>query len=130
VSSLAAILAYRPVPMRVSLDGRREDGRYLVVVASNGVYFGSGMMVAPLAALDDGALDVTLAGELSIPGAVRALQRMYQGTHVDGRLVRAARARSVEIELDAPLPVDIDGELSRTTAVSVGVRPGALIVLG
>ena len=128
-SSLSAIVTYRPTAMRVSLDGEERDGRYLVIVCSNGVHFGGGMKAAPGAKMDDGWLDVTLAGDLGIVGSVRALVRIYRGTHVDGESVQARRARTIEITLKRALPMELDGEVSRVAALSVRTRPAALAVL-
>lgn len=128
-SSLSAIATYRPTAMRVSLDGEDRDGRYLVIVCSNGVHFGGGMKAAPGAKMDDGWLDVTLAGDLGIVGSVRALVRIYRGAHVDGESVQARRARTIEITLKHALPMELDGEVSRVAALSVRTRPAALAVL-
>lgn len=128
-SSIAAIASYRPAEMRVSVDGEQRDGRYLIVIASNGVHFGGGMKCAPQAELDDGLLDVTLAGDLGRIAAVGSLARLYRGTHVDGKRIHGLRARSLEIELDRPLPMELDGEVSRVKTLSVRVRPRALRVL-
>lgn len=128
-SSVAAIASYRPAEMRVSVDGEQRDGRYLIVLAANGVSFGGGMKCAPNAELDDGRLDVTLAGDLGRIAAVGSLARLYRGTHVDGRRIHGLRARSLEIELDRAMPMELDGEASRVRSLSVRVRPRALRVL-
>ena len=128
-SSLAAIASFRPVEMRVTIDGERRDGRYLIVVASNGVRFGGGMRAAPKAELDDGWFDVSLAGDLGRPAAVAALVRLYRGTHVDGVRVHGVRGREIDIELDHALPMEMDGEVSRVRALSIRVSPRALRVL-
>lgn len=128
-SSLAAIVSYRPAEMRVSVDGEQRDGRYLIVIASNGVYFGGGMKCAPNAAFDDGWLDLTLAGDLGRVAAVGSLARLYRGTHVDGERIHGLRARSMEIHLERALPMQLDGEVSRVRSLSVGVQPLALRVL-
>lgn len=128
-SSLAAIAAFRPAEMRVTVDGERRDGRHLIIVASNGVTFGGGMKGAPKAVLDDGWFDVTLAGDLGRVAAVQALLKLYRGTHVDGVRVHGVRAREIDIELDRPLPMEMDGEVSRVRALSIRVSPRALRVL-
>ena len=128
-SSLAAIASFGPVPMRVTIDGERRDGKYLIVVASNGMRFGGGMRAAPKAELDDGWFDVSLAGDLGRPAAVAALVRLYRGTHVDGVRVHGVRAKEIDIELDRALPMEMDGEVSRVRALSIRVSPRALRVL-
>ena len=39
------------------------------------------------------------------------------------------RARVVEIELERPLPAELDGEVTRLARLSIHVRPQALDVL-
>lgn len=128
-SCVAAIASHRPAEMRLSIDGEQRDGRYLVVVASNGVHFGGGMKCAPAAEMDDGWLDVTLAGDLGRLAAVGALARLYGGSHVEGRRIHGVRARSLEIELDRALPMELDGEVSRVRSLSIRLRPRALRIL-
>ncbi|MGH2471215.1 MAG: diacylglycerol/lipid kinase family protein [Candidatus Limnocylindria bacterium] len=127
--SLVGIATYRPQPMRVLVDGELHTGRFLSVVAANGTHFGSGMHVAPQASLDDGQLDVLLAGDLSRWSSLVALAKLYRGTHVDGNKIVMKRARSLEIELEHPLRAQLDGETTTAQRFSIRVRPGALDVL-
>lgn len=130
VGSLASIATFRPRHMRVSIDGELFEGPHLAVVVSNGTHFGGGMKPAPHASLDDGWLDVTRAGDLGRTASVAALARLYRGTHLDGRTVVGHRARVVEVELERPEPLQVDGEPLRAAHLSIRVRPGALAVLG
>ncbi len=127
--SLVGIATYRPQPMRVLVDGELHSGRFLTVVAANGTHFGSGMHVAPDASLDDGHLDVLLAGDLSRWSSLVALAKLYRGTHVDGKKIVMKRARVVEIELERPLRAQLDGETTTAQRFSIRIRPGALEVL-
>jgi YegS/Rv2252/BmrU family lipid kinase len=129
VGSLVGIATYRPQPMRVLVDGELRSGRFLAVVAANGTHFGSGMHVAPQALLDDGRLDVLLAGDLSRWSSLVALGKLYRGTHVDGSMIVMMRARAVEIEVDRPLRAQLDGETTTAQRFSIRVRPGGLEVL-
>lgn len=128
-ASLSAIATFRPVTMRLTLDGAEEHGRFLIVVACNGVHFGGGMRPAPAASLDDGWLDVAIARDLTRLQSVGVLVRLYFGTHADGKRVTVQRARALEIDLDHPLPMELDGEVSHVSHVSIRVRPDALTVL-
>ena len=127
--SLVGIATYRPEPMRVLVDGELHSGRFLTVVAANGTHFGSGMHVAPEASLDDGQLDVLLAGDLSRWSSLVALGKLYRGTHVVGRKILMKRARAVEIELQRPVRAQLDGETTTAQRFSIRVRPAALEVL-
>jgi YegS/Rv2252/BmrU family lipid kinase len=129
VGSLVGIASYRPQPMRVLVDGELRSGRFLTVVAANGTHFGSGMHVAPHASLDDGQLDVLLAGDVSRWFSLVALAKLYRGTHVDGKKIVMKQARAVEIELERPLKAQLDGETTTGQHFSIRIRPGALEVL-
>lgn len=130
VGSLVSIATYRPQPMRLRIDDQTIEGKQLVVVAANGTHFGSGMHVAPDAKVDDGLLDIIVAGDLGRWASLVALAKLYRGTHVNGRDVRAFRARSLDVELERELPTQADGEPVRARSLAVRIRPGALTVLG
>jgi YegS/Rv2252/BmrU family lipid kinase len=127
--ALGAIAMYRALPMRITIDGKSRNGRHLIVVASNGRYFGGGMQPAPTSALDDGWLDLTVAAELGKLATLGALARLYRGTHHNGTTIQAIRARSVDIALERRVAVEIDGEVIHASEVAIKIRPGALAVL-
>ncbi|HKW78723.1 MAG TPA: diacylglycerol kinase family protein [Candidatus Limnocylindria bacterium] len=129
VGALVGVATYRPRPMRVSIDGQTRVGDHLVVVAANGTHFGSGMHVAPLAQLDDGVLDVIVGGDLGRWASLVALGKIYRGTHVDGKTILHFRSPTLDVALDSPQPMEMDGEASRTTSLRVRIRPRALTVL-
>jgi len=127
--ALGAIALYRPMPMQITIDGASRAGRHLIVVASNGRYFGGGMQPAPLSALDDGWLDLTVAGDLGRIATLGALARLYRGTHHNGTTIQAIRARTVEIKLEHRAVIEIDGEVIHASEIAIKIRPGALAVL-
>ncbi|HEY8657174.1 MAG TPA: diacylglycerol kinase family protein [Candidatus Limnocylindria bacterium] len=127
--ALGAIATYRPVRMRATIDGVASDARQLVIVASNGPFFGNGMRPAPRADFADGWLDLTVADGIGRLATLGALVRLYRGTHANGTTIRALRARTVSIELDHPMLVEIDGEILRAASIAIGIRPLALTVL-
>ncbi|MDP9266589.1 MAG: diacylglycerol kinase family lipid kinase [Chloroflexota bacterium] len=128
-ASVTSIGVYRPLQMSVRLDGEERSGRFLVAIASNGTHFGRGMRCAPAARLDDGLLDVTLAGALGTLASLRALARLYKGTHVDGHSIVASRARAVDIELERTSAAEIDGDVVHVRRLALRVRPAALDVI-
>lgn len=130
VGALVSIVSYRPQPMRLRIDEQTIEGKHLLVVAANGTHFGSGMHIAPQAKLDDGLLDIVVAGDLGRWSSLVALAKLYRGTHVNGRDVLAFRARSLEVELERELPTQADGEPVRARSLTVRVLPRALTVLG
>lgn len=138
VAALRALATYRPARVRVDVDGVvAEHDAACVVVASSGRH-GSGTRIAPGADLADGLLDVVVVEAASRAALVRALPRLYDGTHVDLPGVVVRTGRRVELSgggARCGTPIAGDGEplgvlpaLGAPPAV-VEVRPGALAVL-
>ncbi|QAY71023.1 diacylglycerol/lipid kinase family protein [Xylanimonas protaetiae] len=116
-------------------DGRRLlwDSAGALVTAANGSTIGGGIPVAPHAALDDGLLDVVLAGDVGRAGASRLFPLLLAGRHLRHPQVRVVRARAVIVEpADGAdhLPSAFgDGEHLGTLPVRAELRAGALRVL-
>lgn len=127
--ALGAIALYRPLPMQITIDGEARAGRHLIVVASNGRYFGGGMQPAPASVLDDGWLDLTVAADLGRWETLGALARLYRGTHHNGTTIQSIRARTVDIVLERRAAIELDGEVIHASDVAIRIRPGALAVL-
>ncbi|ACZ30798.1 diacylglycerol kinase catalytic region [Xylanimonas cellulosilytica DSM 15894] len=116
-------------------DGRRLlwDAPGALVTASNGSTIGGGIPVAPEASIDDGLLDVVLAGDVGRGGACVLFPLMLAGRHLGSRRVRVVRARAVVVEPGegaGHLPSAFgDGEHLGTLPVRAELRAGALRVL-
>ena len=148
-AALRALATYSPARFRVSVDGVERDYSAASVVVANSAYYGSGMKIAPAAAVSDGVLDIVVieaAGRLAL---MRSLPKVYDGAHVDLPDVTVLTGKRVELRADPsrlasshlrtgaprPVPVGGDGEpLGRLPGLAdepalVEVRPGALAVI-
>lgn len=132
VATLRAIRRYRPLPMRIEVDGERwHEGPTLLATVANGTTFGKGMRIAPGARVDDGLFDVIVVGDVRGAELLRRLPQVYLGTHLSARPVKARCGRLVRLEPLAPLPLfDVDGETYPSGAATFEVLPGALQVAG
>ncbi|MBD5787472.1 diacylglycerol kinase family lipid kinase [Cellulosimicrobium terreum] len=104
-----------------------------LVAVANGPRIGGGIRIAPDAALDDGLLDVVVAGPFTRLGAARIFPGMYTGRHLRNPGVGTLRARAVTIEPTTagavPPHAFADGEHLGPLPVHAAVVPGALHVL-
>ena len=134
--ALRALLTFRPVGIRLVLDGSPWTTRGYSVVIANSGYYGAGMHIVPSAAVDDGELDVLVVGRARdgrVPSRwnlIASLREVYAGTHLQRDDVEVRRAKVVELDLDRPVPVYADGEPFLPAPLRVSVRPAALRVLG
>lgn len=90
------------------LVARRSWWRGRVVAVMNAQWIGA-WDVAPRSHPDDGLLDV-FDGDLSLDDRLKARRRLLTGTHVPHPGIAQQRVAAVQIELDRPTPVWLDGE--------------------
>ncbi len=128
-AAVRAVLQHTPTRMRLEVDGEvHEEDAHSAVVA-NSCYYGAGMRIAPSATLDDGLLDVVVIRAGSKTRLLRALPKLYDGSHVDLEGVLLLRGRTVSLSSAAPLTAYGDGERLAPLPLTATVRPGALTVL-
>ncbi len=99
-----------------------------VAVANSGRY-GGGMRLAPDASVEDGLLDVVTTSATSRRTFLRALPKVFTGTHVDEPSVSVRRATTVELAADRPFRVFADDDPVATLPCTITVRKGALRVV-
>ena len=119
-------LTWRNTGVSVRLDGAERSGRMHDVVVANGRFHGGGMKLAPDAAADDGLFDVLLIGDVSKLDFVTTAPKLYRGTHVTHPKVEILRSAFVEVDADATLPIETDGELVGATPARFEIVPRAL----
>jgi len=128
-AALATVAGWRHARFAGALDGAPFALHgWSVAVANSGVY-GGGMRLAPDASIEDGRLDVVTTSATSRGRFLRALPKVFRGTHVREPSVAVRPARVVELAADRPFRVFADGDPVAALPCTVRVRPGALRVL-
>jgi diacylglycerol kinase (ATP) len=123
------LMRFRPVPMRMTIDGEVRQLRGMLCAIANSRSYGGGMKVTPDARIDDGLFDICAIGPVGRLEFMFAFPRVFQGTHITHPKVTILRGRQVRLETDPPLPVLLDGEVCGLTPVEFTIEPGALPVL-
>ena len=124
---------------RVRVHVRDEDGERTEEIATrvlaicNGRYFGSGMNVAPMAELGDGAFDVVDLGASNILRFAWVNTRIYDAGHLGEPEVRHYRCEKITVELlhqdvAHKFLLDVDGEPLGRLPLTVELVPQALEV--
>ncbi len=129
LASARALAGWEDQPVRWRADGApwREE-RITALSVCNGRYFGGGMMVAPLAEMDDGLFDVTVWKGLGLRDFALKKAMLYDGRHVGLPNTTCLRARTVEVEPvgGAEVLLDVDGEQPGRLPARFSILPGAL----
>jgi diacylglycerol kinase (ATP) len=130
-ATLTALSALESWDIRASADDQTlHEGAALFASTLNTPSFGAGMPAAPQASIDDGALDLVIAGNFNRLGALVMLPRLLIGRHIGHVKVTIKPIKSLRLRTKRPMPVAADGEyLGLTQSFEIIVRAGALPVL-
>ena len=130
IGAVKALPEITPFRVTIQMDDAPVQSLDLFnVFVSNGRFVAGGKLVAPLASVEDGLLDVVIVRVMS--GADMALMtaRFVTGTHLESPHVETIRARRVVLESDPGMLFNVDGELVTHEPVTFTVEPAALRVV-
>lgn len=126
---LTMLVAYRPAPARLRIDGDEQDLSLFLLAAANTPWYGGGMYMAPHARPDDGRLEVITAWDLGKLETLGLLPKVFSGAHLRHRKVAHRSAREVHVESTIPLAIHADGETVGRVPATFQAVPGALEVI-
>jgi YegS/Rv2252/BmrU family lipid kinase len=113
------------------LDNASEWDRRpsLFLTFSNSKYTGGKMMIAPKADPSDGLIEYVRWAPIGRLASLWNLPRLFTGTHIEDPRAFRAGVKRIDLELDAPVNVVVDGEILRLDCRSLEVLPGALDIV-
>ena len=120
-----------PVVATVTADGTTvHHGPCLLASCQNGPRTGGSFRFAPAAVLDDGLLELLVAGDVRRWGTLGLLPRVLVGRHLSHPKVRHVRARRVSMTWEAPRDWHTEGEtFLPASTFEIEVRPASLRVV-
>lgn len=123
-----ALEAQRSFEARITCDGDDATVRAILVAVGNGLHHGGGMKVADDAAIDDQCLDVYAIPRVPHWRWLTLLPALFRGTHRHHTDILTRRGRTVHLETDRPMSINVDGEVIAATPADFTVEPAALEV--
>jgi len=129
VASVRALAASKVTTYSLTIDGISHTFDGYTVIAANSGYYGAGMHPAPDAKVDDGLLDIVILGADSKLRLLRAMPKMYDGSHVALESVTILRGKNIRIEAETAVNAFGDGEYLAPLPIDVAILPGALNVI-
>ncbi len=112
VGAVKSFLKYKPIEVRVIGDDFEYKGKITTVVFANGKYFGGGMAIAPEAEINDGLIDVVIAGEVRLKEFLKYYPQIRKGQKIKHQQVFYYKTRKLRIKpvQSGDFPVEADGE--------------------
>lgn len=127
---LAAFAQTKAQEYEITTDGGTIRKKAMVVAIANSGQYGNNAVIAPLASLTDGKLDVVVVDDLSIFGATLLMGRLFIGSFDQSSAVRMEQTTEVTVRRPAAGPVHLDGEpFTMAETLHVRVRPQSLRLL-
>lgn len=99
---------------KVVIDEEVYEGHFSFVLACNTQHTGKAMKIAPLAALDDGLLDILVIKHVPFYHLLRLFPLIFSGRHIHSPLVIYKKAKRFSIDAE-PMTLAIDGEVKGQT---------------
>lgn len=128
---LTMLVAYRPVPTSVAIDGDEQRLQLFLLAAANTPWYGGGMYMAPHARPDDGHLEIITAWDLGKLETLQLLPKVFSGAHLRHPKVAHRAAYEVRVDSEVPLAIHADGEtVGRVPAVFRAVPQALEVIVG
>ncbi len=126
--ALCLLLALKPKPITISLDGHVQSfRRTLFATAMNQRYEGGGFKFCPDADPGDDVLNIIVAADIPKLKALILLPTAFKGWHVRFKGIHTYTCRTAQIISDAALPVHADGEpVLRGREIAFSLEPEKL----
>jgi diacylglycerol kinase (ATP) len=128
IATFAIFRRWTNVQLQVDVDGEVRTGLMEDVLVANTEFHNGGMRLCPDASPDDGIFDVLVVGDVTKRDLLLAFPKLYRGTFLPHPKAELLRGRTVSVESERPLPIELDGEQPGTTPVRFEVVPNALRV--
>ena len=127
-SLILTLLAYKPYRFSVETGDGPVRHSAFIACAGNGQCIGGGIPICPTAQIDDGLMDVVIVDDISRGKIPFAFMKLMKRKILELPTATHLRVDHLKITSDAPMPVQIDGEIYEDLPFDLRVVSGALRV--
>ena len=122
-------ITHQPAKIWMRRDGKRRSVHALMIIIGNTRLYGGTFSFATRAIADDGWLDLVIVGGGGLLHSAGVLGRALLRRPARGPRVRYSRIHTIRLESNAPVPVQVDGEVIGTLPMTFSIAPHALTVI-
>jgi diacylglycerol kinase (ATP) len=128
ITGVRKIAGFAPYHGRFRGDDFELDGEFLLFGVGNGRATGAGTLITPRASVTDGLIDVCIVEAMARRDFGRLMLKFKRGHQIGQPGVHYARVRSLVIETEAPVSVNVDGEHATLDRMEYRARSRDLLV--
>ncbi len=111
IAILRAFFGFKRPTLSIVTDDFQFQGEVLIVAICNGGVFGNGLTINPYAKIDDGVLNITLLGKVSLFDYIKNLRNLKKGIPITHPEAHYLEAKSIEIRsIKGKVSSEMDGE--------------------
>lgn len=130
VAIFRTFLSFKKPRLRISSQEWSHEGEVLLCAFCNGGVFGSGLTIHPTANPQDGKMNITLIGNVSLFDYIRYLPKLKRGTPINHPEVRYLEANKLMVQvLKGKSSTEADGEPVCETDFEVELLPRRIKLL-
>lgn len=125
-SAVIAISTYKPLKVKIVVDGVEYNREILLATLCNGTYFGGGMKLSPYSVIDDGEFELMILNKSSKMKTISLFKTIYEAKHMDDPLVECIKGKKFEFYVEKEVSYHAEGEIVGVTDILAEVLPKAL----
>jgi YegS/Rv2252/BmrU family lipid kinase len=111
IAILRAFIGFRKPTLSIITDDFQFQGEVLMAAICNGGVFGNGLTINPYAKIEDGVLNITLLGKVSLFDYIKNLRKLKKGIPISHPEAHYLETKSVGIKLiKGKASSEMDGE--------------------
>lgn len=127
---LRAFITYRKPLLEIYTSDFHFKGPVLMIAICNGSVFGNGLTINPFAKINDGKLNITLLGRVTLIDYVRNLTKLKLGKQIVHPEAKYLETESITIKVIKGNAVsEMDGEYLKEANIEISILKNALRLL-
>lgn len=124
---LRSVWAYRTQSYTIEVEGERFDADALLIAFANGCQYGNNAVIAPLACVDDGKLEMVVVKRWPAAANLLRFHHLFLRSANRAPGVATRSVTSARVTSASPLEMHVDGEIVESaTEAHIRVLPAAL----
>lgn len=111
ISLIKNVVTYRGEEMTLTVDGKTETGKFLLLAVCNGAYYGGKINIAPSAAINDGFITLCKVKNMPRLKIMALFPLVKPGQHTRLKEVSIQNCEEIKLEYRGKKTINFDGNL-------------------